>query len=713
MQGCDRGVQLSAVQRTNAEVGSAANSYEILAKLAMGGMAEIFLARGASAAGVERYVVLKRVLRHKATDETFMRMFLDEARLAAQLQHPNIAQVYDIGTLGDSYFFTMEYVHGETVRNLLQRSYGLRRPIAVSAVLSIIAGAAAGLHHAHERKGFDGKHLGIVHRDVSPSNLMISYEGTVKVVDFGVAKAAHRETETRSGTVKGKITYMSPEQCRGHDMDRRSDLFSLGIVMWEMLTTERLFRRNSDFETMQAIVSEDVAPPSRLRPDIPADVDAVVMKLLAKSPADRYQTADELHEAIETVAVRAGSALSTASLGRFMRELFGQRPEPWIELQLQDAQPEHTVTSEPLVSGLGVSPADDLDLQLSAVPLLSQRSTAEQMPATAPPPRPPLLTIPLRVQADDMGVTLHLDSRAPANESRRHQGPSLQPPAPHPGSRMQPSPVSATPMPSLIPVKPVMPLRPNAPLAPPSSSPYPTLQSSGSYAAHSGSSTGVPKAVPPRSRGILIPVCIVGTFIGIAIAIKGTTSTASDESAREPEHTTQMKQTSPPTPEAPPPTSVAPAAPAAVREPAYVPVPPPPPAATPPPSDGAVIVEEPPPPVKRPPVAKRDPTPDVATLFKAGRFGDVVEACSDSAKLASLSATTCTVAACKTREATKAKRWISNVTAGKRANIIRDCAGVFAAEPAKTAPVEQAPSRIERPPTKAELCKRDPLACQH
>jgi serine/threonine protein kinase len=188
------------VTREPAEVGSAANSYEILAKLAMGGMAEIFLARGASAAGVERYVVLKRVLRHRASDVHFVQMFLDEARLAAQLQHPNIAQVYDIGKLGDSYFFTMEYVHGETVRAIMQRARSLRRDLPIASLLTIVAGAASGLHHAHERIGIDGRALQIVHRDVSPSNLMVSYEGSVKVVDFGVAKASDRATETRSGT---------------------------------------------------------------------------------------------------------------------------------------------------------------------------------------------------------------------------------------------------------------------------------------------------------------------------------------------------------------------------------------------------------------------------------------------------------------------------------------------------------------------------------
>ncbi|HEV7557886.1 MAG TPA: serine/threonine-protein kinase, partial [Kofleriaceae bacterium] len=207
-------------------IGSTTNSYEILAKLATGGMAEIFLAR-ASAAGVERYVVLKRVLHHRAQDVNFLQMFLDEARLAAQLQHANIAQVHDIGKLGDSFFFTMEYVHGETVASLIRRANKLERRIPIACVLAIIAGSAAGLHHAHERIGIDGTPLHIVHRDVSPSNLIISYEGTVKLVDFGVAKATHQTSETQSGTVKGKISYLSPEQCRGRSIDRRSDLFSL------------------------------------------------------------------------------------------------------------------------------------------------------------------------------------------------------------------------------------------------------------------------------------------------------------------------------------------------------------------------------------------------------------------------------------------------------------------------------------------------------
>ena len=366
--GSDRVRQSGEVSRAAAEVGSTANSYQILAKLATGGMAEIFLARGEGVAGVERYCVLKRILRDRASDVHFVRMFLDEARLAAQLQHPNIAQVYDIGKLGDSYFFTMEYVHGETVRALLHRAQGLRRKLPINCVLTIAAGTAAGLHHAHARLGFDGRALGIVHRDVSPSNLMVSYEGGVKVVDFGVAKASDRAQDTKSGTVKGKISYLSPEQCKGKRVDRRSDLFSLGICFWEMLTTERLFKRASDFENMSAIVSEDTPPPSSRRPDVPPEIDELVLRLLAKTPEERFQTADEVVDAIEAVASRTSSVLSASALGRFVRELFGQRPEPWLELEAhQELGEAVTVTSEPIPRELALPAAEAVNHQLASV----------------------------------------------------------------------------------------------------------------------------------------------------------------------------------------------------------------------------------------------------------------------------------------------------------------------------------------------------------
>ena len=635
--------------RAPAEVGSAANSYEILAKLAIGGMAEIFLARGASAAGVERYVVLKRVLGHRADDEHFVQMFLDEARLAAQLQHPNIAQVYDIGKLGDSFFFTMEYVHGETVRTLLQRSHGLRRLIPIGSVLTIVAGAAAGLHHAHDRKGMDGVHLGIVHRDVSPSNLMVSYEGTVKVVDFGVAKAAHRSTETQSGTVKGKICYMSPEQCRGGQIDRRSDLFSLGIVMWEMLTTERLFRRASDFENMQAIVNDQVPPPSALRPEVPPEIDHIVMRLLAKNPDDRYQTADELHEAIENAAMRTSSVLSTVSLGRYFRELFGQRPEPWIELTSFERHPEaFTVTSEPIPSF-----SADLDLKLSEVPELPRMSaqhTSAQTPQAKIGP-----TVPLRVEVEDLNSTMP----RPGGMSRHNVVP-FEGPVPPPLAPSYPVSQSGA-------------MRPRAPSTTPSGqASFPVQYSQAVHGAYRQ-----PQKKPRRSRAmfIIIPAIVVGVGIGLVLALRSDDApkpvTAKQEKPR-------IEQPAPPPP--PPP-------PAVVAEPEPV-------VAAPEPEPVAAAVPE-------KPTAK----PGIDELFKAKSYKDVVAMCAAAKSEVAQHAALCTVSACKAKENSKARRWFASVASSKKNSVAKECGGVVRTEKEKPAPDQG--SAVEDP------CKRDFMACQH
>jgi serine/threonine protein kinase len=374
------------VAKVAAEIGTTASQYQLLAKLASGGMAEIFLARGASVVGVERYCVLKRILRERASDAEFVQMFVHEARLVAQLQHPNIASVYDIGMLGDSYFFTMEYVHGETIRSLLRRARELHRPLPLACVLTIIAGAAAGLHHAHERNSSDGRPLGIVHRDVSPSNLMVSYEGNVKVVDFGIAKAENHTVETRSGTVKGKISYLSPEQCRSARVDRRSDVFSLGIVLWEMLTGERLYQRDSEFDTMTAIVHEAARPPSARRSELPSAIDDLVVRMLAKSPEDRFQTAAEVVDAVDAVSMQVGTILSTSAVSRLVRELFGVRAEPWLELGGDGTSPEpSSAESRPIPRDLGAGPSDAADARIVGAldPILS-RLVAERCATSTP-----------------------------------------------------------------------------------------------------------------------------------------------------------------------------------------------------------------------------------------------------------------------------------------------------------------------------------------
>ena len=368
-----------------AEVARAANEYQLLARLAVGGMAEIFLARGASVAGVERHCVLKRILRTRADDDELVQMFLDEARLAAQLQHPNIASLYDVGMLGNAYFFTMEYVHGETVRLLLRRARERNRPVPLACVLTIIANAAAGLHHAHERVSVEGLPLGIVHRDVSPSNVMVSYEGNVKVVDFGIAKAAGRIAVTRTGTVRGKIGYLSPEQCRGVPVDRRCDEFSLGLVMREMLNGAPLYRRATDLETMTAIVADRPPPPSSLRAEVPRDVDDIVLRMLAQPVTHRFKTARAVVEAIENASMRAGTILSTSAVSSLVRDLFGERVEPWRELDRATPPLVRVTLSSP--GAPGAVPLDPAQLDLDALPVVSLSSAVDLLDDASSEPR--------------------------------------------------------------------------------------------------------------------------------------------------------------------------------------------------------------------------------------------------------------------------------------------------------------------------------------
>ncbi len=323
-------IDLVTVVATAGGLPARLGKYEIMMPLAAGGMARIYIARTTGIGSFERHVVLKLITPERANDHTAVQMFLDEARLAASLNHQNVAQVFEVGEDAGIHYLAMEYVHGQDLRALLAKagSQGTRVPLELA--LTAVTGAAAGLNHAHERRGSDGVPLGIVHRDVSPSNIMIGYDGSVKLLDFGIAKATARSIETQSGIIKGKFAYMAPEQCRGRDVDRRSDVFSLGIILYEITTQHRCFRADSDFDTMHRIVTGDVVRPTRLVQGYPQALEAIVMKALAVDAAQRYQSASALLEAIEAFATSARMSLSMMSLGRFMREMFGDQTEPWL-----------------------------------------------------------------------------------------------------------------------------------------------------------------------------------------------------------------------------------------------------------------------------------------------------------------------------------------------------------------------------------------------
>jgi serine/threonine protein kinase len=362
-------------------------------------MARIYIARTTGIGAFERHVVLKMILPERAHDQTAVHMFLDEARLAASLNHQNVAQVFEVGQDAGIHFLAMEYVHGQDLRALLAKAGSEGKRVPLELALAIVAGAAAGLHHAHERRTSDGAPMGIVHRDVSPSNIMVGYDGAVKLLDFGIAKATMRSVETQSGIIKGKFAYMSPEQCRGRDVDRRGDVFSLGIILYEVSTQHRCFRADSDFDTMHRIVTGDIVRPTRLVLGYPADLEAIVMKALAVDPNERYASAGDMLEAIESFAAAARMPLSAGALGRFMREMFGDVLEPWLAPGRIDAAAprEHTISNTNR-SGppMHLPPGPGLDADAhevaswSAPPYAPIATPAPQLYAPAATPAPQL-----------------------------------------------------------------------------------------------------------------------------------------------------------------------------------------------------------------------------------------------------------------------------------------------------------------------------------
>jgi serine/threonine-protein kinase len=300
-------------------------------KLAEGGMAEIYLARpvpGATAKGARPGpFVVKRLFAHQSADAEFVRMFKNEARLAALLKHPNIVDIFDEGEADGSFYLAMEFINGEDLRSIAQQSDALGRRPPPAVVGRIIIDMLAGLHYAHSLCDETGKLLGIVHRDVSPQNILVTYDGVVKIIDFGIAKAtmAAESEQTQAGTVKGKYAYMSPEQARSARLDGRSDVFSVGILLWELLTWRRLFKRGTDLATMVAVAEEPVPPLQEYAPDCPPEFEEIVQKALAKETSDRYRSGLEFADALADCMTRQSLDYSQKAVAAYMSEMFRDR----------------------------------------------------------------------------------------------------------------------------------------------------------------------------------------------------------------------------------------------------------------------------------------------------------------------------------------------------------------------------------------------------
>jgi len=295
--------------------------YLLLHRLNIGGMAEVHLAKTQSIHDIERFIAIKRILPGVADDPEFVRMFIDEAKLSVWLNHANIAQTLELGRMGPTYFIAMEYVSGIDLKQIWEHlANGGYFPIA--AIVSIISRLCEGLDYAHRRSDADGRPLGIVHRDISPQNVMVAFDGQVKIIDFGIAKAKIRASRTRIGILKGKFAYMSPEQVAGLELDARSDVFAVGIILYELLTASRLFKSESDFATLEKVRYVELFPPHLLNPKIAPELSQLILRALRRDRSQRIESAEALHEGLMRFAIMHSENCSSRDLENLLQQQF-------------------------------------------------------------------------------------------------------------------------------------------------------------------------------------------------------------------------------------------------------------------------------------------------------------------------------------------------------------------------------------------------------
>ncbi len=308
--------------------------YQLFASLGRGGMADVFLAVSRGPMGFNKLVVIKRLRPALAEEAAFRQMFLDEARLAARLNHPNVVHTYEVGEHHGIYFIAMEYLEGQSLNKVIKEAAKRGEKIDPVYCARMIADAVSGLHHAHELRDYDGRPLNIIHRDVSPHNIFATYDGHVKLVDFGIAKAALSSTETEVGVLKGKVAYMAPEQAMGGPIDARADIFAMGIVLWELLTQQRLMTGDSAANTLHRLMNVPIPRVSSVMPEIDPGLDAIVAKALEKEPAKRFQSGAEMRDALETWINSTGRMVKQDEVGRVIGGMFLRLREE-VQRQIQ------------------------------------------------------------------------------------------------------------------------------------------------------------------------------------------------------------------------------------------------------------------------------------------------------------------------------------------------------------------------------------------
>jgi serine/threonine-protein kinase len=367
--------------------------YRLLAELGHGGMAQVFLALAKGVGGFNKLVVVKQIHAELAEDQEFVRMFLDEARLAARLNHPNVVQTNEVDQDGRRYYIAMEYLEGQSLNRIFNRMGRDPKLLPLGHRLRLIADALAGLHYAHELRDYDGQPLGVVHRDVTPHNIFVTYNGLVKVVDFGIAKALNSSVQTQSGVLKGKVSYMAPEQARGERVDRRADIFSVGMMLWQVATGRRLYRDLPELAVIQKICSGDVPKVKDLAPFVPERLQVIIDRSLAPDREERYATAGELQADIEAFLDHAGARVSSREIGVLVAEHFAdERTEIQgiIDEQLRREVHDDSVRSLPNIeisqsgSGRSVSAVVQSTTGLSPGAMAPSGDTATSVTYTGP-----------------------------------------------------------------------------------------------------------------------------------------------------------------------------------------------------------------------------------------------------------------------------------------------------------------------------------------
>ena len=332
--------------------------YQITEKVDAGGMAEIFRGYAFSLDGIQKLVAIKRVRPHLANNKTFIKMFIDEARLTMRLNHANITQVFDVGRAQGTYFLVMEYVDGGNLRRVMQASHERGYRIPVEICVNIIIDVCKALSHAHEARDENGEAYNIVHRDVSPPNVLVSKQGEVKITDFGLAKAVTHLEATDPGVVKGKFSYLSPEAAEGKSVDARSDIFSCGIILHEMLTGRRLFMGKTDFETVELVRKCEIPPPSAFNPDVPRDLDEITARCLQQDRKRRFQSARDMGDSLARFLFSHNLKVTTFDVAQMMRLLFSEEDVEAFPRRVVDMIREEVINLSSMGRLPGLTPTE-------------------------------------------------------------------------------------------------------------------------------------------------------------------------------------------------------------------------------------------------------------------------------------------------------------------------------------------------------------------